>query len=100
MVACLNDEYEEAVDACNILRHFCSSEVDPCGDHALLLARLQGVRRLSTILNAVHGGNVHMEATGMAIGHTQNPKFCEWNVSRGGVTAFPCLRACKLSEST
>ncbi|KAL3142057.1 hypothetical protein ABBQ32_004686 [Trebouxia sp. C0010 RCD-2024] len=50
VVAFLNGHYAEAVSACNMLRLFCSLDADPGNDHIDLLARLQGVRRLSIFL--------------------------------------------------
>ena len=65
VVAFLNDHYTEAASACNILRRFCSWDVDPCNIHTDLLARIQGVRRLSVVLEIVPASNAPVQAPGM-----------------------------------
>ena len=50
----LDQGWKEVRCALHILRNLCSQTIDPDGQHADLLARLQGVRRLSDVVCSVH----------------------------------------------
>lgn len=53
MVAFLDQGVEEGCNAMDILVLLCSPHIDPQAQHAALLARFQGVRRLSNIFSTV-----------------------------------------------
>ena len=68
LVACLDQRKEEAGTACQILHLLCSQLVDQDNHHADLLARLQGVRRLSVMFCPhLQPGQGLLPAPGMAI---------------------------------
>ena len=71
VVACLDQRKEEAGTASQILHLLCSQRVDQDDHHADLLARLQGVRRLSVMFcPQLQTGQGLLSTTGMAISFT------------------------------
>ena len=55
-----------SVHAVKTLKHLCQPEIDTSSEHADLLARLQGVLRVSKALCRVQGCKVDTKAAGMS----------------------------------
>lgn len=68
LVAFLDHGKEEARYALQILMLLCAPRIDSGSQHADLLARLQGVRRLSNIFTAVQASKGPAKASGLAPG--------------------------------